>query len=107
MCGEGALWNSFILAGRAQSLIELCLRRCPEVVQLLQAIELRDYAKLLQVYRELPEIDFSGHIAIGQEPRLAVVAVHPCGRNDLGTLHRLAQTLARSPRPVQRQTAAA
>lgn len=106
LCSEGALWNSFILAGRAQSLVELYLRRCPKAVQLLQAIELRDYAKLSQVYRELPQIDFSRHIATGQESRLAVVAVPPCGWNDLGTPHRLAQTLARSPKPTQSQTAA-
>lgn len=94
----GALWNSFIIAARAQHLVDLCLRRCAEVVTALRAIDLRDYAQLVQLYCELPEIDFSRHIATGQEARLAVMTVPPCGWNDLGTPHRLAQTLAQTPR---------
>ncbi|WP_457832902.1 hypothetical protein, partial [Staphylococcus aureus] len=55
-------------------------------------------AALLRVYRGLPVIDFSRHIAAGQEQQLAVMAVPGCGWNDLGTPHRLAQTLARQPK---------
>lgn len=95
LCDEGALWNSFILVSRAQNLVELYRRRRPDVVQALQAIQLREYAQLLQVYCDLPDLDFSRHIATDQEQRLAVIAVPPCGWNDLGTPHRLAQTLAR------------
>jgi mannose-1-phosphate guanylyltransferase len=107
LCSDGALWNSFILAGRAASLVGLCTRRCPKAVQRLQAIDLHDYGQLLQAYSELPVIDFSLHIATGQESRLAVLAVPPCGWNDLGTPHRLARTLARNPKSVPSQSAAA
>jgi len=106
LCSEGALWNSFILATRAQSLVELCSQRCPEVVDLLRAVKLRDYAQLEQVYGELPNLDFSRHIATGQEQHLAVVAVPECGWSDLGTPHRLAQTLARNPTRLTTQTTA-
>jgi hypothetical protein len=58
------------------------------------SIQLREYAQLLQVYCDLPDLDFSCHIATDQEQRLAVITVPPCGWNDLGTPHRLAQTLA-------------
>lgn len=98
LVSEGALWNSFILVCRVQSLIELLLHACPDVVQALQAVESNDEASLLQCYRNLPVIDFSRHVATGQEHRLAVVAVPGCGWNDLGTPHRLAQTLTRQPR---------
>ncbi|MGE0114961.1 MAG: sugar phosphate nucleotidyltransferase [Steroidobacteraceae bacterium] len=94
LVARGALWNSFILACRADSLVDLCFRRCPDVVHLLRAVESHDYASLSQAYAELPEIDFSRHIATGQERQLVVTAVPRCGWNDLGTPHRLARTLA-------------
>jgi mannose-1-phosphate guanylyltransferase len=103
LCNEGALWNSFILAGRARSLVELCGQRYAEVVRSLQAIELRNYTQLLQVYCEFPEIDFSRHIVTGQEQRLAVMAVPRCGWNDLGTPHRLDRALACSQKVIPDQ----
>ncbi len=107
LIARGALWNSFILACRARSLIDLYVRRCPDVVHLLRAIESHDYASLTQVYDELPEIDFSRHIATGQERQLVVTAVPRCGWNDLGTPHRLARTLARDSTRTTRQPASA
>lgn len=95
---EGALWNSFILACRATSLIDLLLQCCPGVVQTLQSVGSYDEIALEQLYLDFPDIDFSRHIATGQEHRLAVVPVPRCGWNDLGTPHRLAQTLARWPK---------
>lgn len=96
LCREGALWNSFILAGRARSFLELCRSRYPDVVEALRAIELSDARQLLKVYEGLPVADFSRDVATGQEERLAVMSVAPCGWNDLGTPRRLAQTLAGS-----------
>lgn len=103
---EGALWNSFILACRVTSLIDLLLQRCPDVVQTLQAVGSHDESVLEQLYRGFPNVDFSRHIAAGQEHRLAVVPVPRCGWNDLGTPHRLAQTLARWPGPGRRKAPA-
>lgn len=73
----------------------------------MQAIELRDYTQLLQVYRELPEIDFSRHIATGQEQRFAVMPVPRCGWSDLGTPQRLARTVARGQKEIPDQTTSA
>ena len=95
LVSEGALWNSFIVVYRVQSLIELLSRVCPEAVHALGAMESHDEAALQRIYRGLPVTDFSRHIATGQEHQLAVMAVPGCGWNDLGTPHRLAQTLAR------------
>jgi len=104
---EGALWNSFILACRAQSLIDLIGQRCPDVVQMFQAVGVHDEARLRELYHEIPDVDFSRHVATGQEHRLAVMAVPRCGWSDLGTPHRLAQTLARWPRQRRRHAASA
>lgn len=100
LCEEGALWNSFILACRARSLVDLYLSRYRDIVEAVQAVDLGDYAGLCEVYARLPEIDFSRHIVAGLEPRLALMRVPRCGWNDLGTPQRLAQTLARHPRPA-------
>lgn len=107
LVNERALWNSFIIVCRAESLIELLLQCCPGVVRALRAIKSHDDAALLRLYRDLPAIDFSRQIATGQEHRLAVMAVPRCGWNDLGTPHRLAQTLARQPRRSASNTAPA
>ncbi|HKS56499.1 MAG TPA: sugar phosphate nucleotidyltransferase [Steroidobacteraceae bacterium] len=94
---QGALWNSFILVCRARSLIDLISRRYLDIVQMFEAVGIDDEASLRELYRELPEIDFSRDVAAGQEGALAVMAVPRCGWSDLGTPHRLAQTLARWP----------
>ena len=98
LCEDGALWNSFIVACRAESLIELYRSRCPDAVEILQGIELRNCPQLADAYRMLPRLDFSRQIATGQEDRLAVMPVPHCGWNDLGTPKRLAQTLVRHPK---------
>lgn len=95
----GALWNSFILVCRASSLIDLIRQAYPAVVQHLQeALRARDEAVLEEAYRELPDVDFSRHIATGRERQLAIVTVPRCGWNDLGTPDRLARTVARLPK---------
>jgi mannose-1-phosphate guanylyltransferase len=95
LCEQGALWNSFIFACRAQSLIELYRARCPEIVCRLEAVCAGDYNTLDEVYRELPQVDFSRQIAAGQERYLSVLPVPRCGWTDLGTPLRLAQAAAR------------
>lgn len=70
------------------------------------SIQLREYAQLLQVYCDLPDLDFSCHIATDQEQRLAVITVPPCGWNDLGTRidwHRRSPIARRRPRTAPRR----
>jgi len=98
LMNSGALWNSFIVICRISSLVALLNHRHPNVVQALQAIDLRNMVALDAVLRDLPTVDFSRDVATGQEHRLAVVAAPHCGWNDLGTPRRLAKTLARDRR---------
>ena len=98
LVNEGALWNSFIIACRVESLIAMLLHACPDAVLALQAVDLRDQDRLLHVYRTLPAVDFSRQVVPGQEHRIAVRAVGSCGWSDLGTPDRLAKTLSRQPR---------
>jgi mannose-1-phosphate guanylyltransferase len=95
LCDGGALWNSFIIACRASSLLHLYRSRCPDILAMLQGCDIHDQAALESVYARLPTIDFSRDIAAGNEEHLAVAAVPRCGWSDLGTPQRLTETLRR------------
>jgi mannose-1-phosphate guanylyltransferase len=104
LCANGALWNSFILVCRVQSLVKLYMPRCPDVVEILQDTDLGEYEVLSELYRELSPVDFSHQIATGQEEHLAVMSVPPCGWNDLGTPRRLAHTILRHREHITART---
>jgi mannose-1-phosphate guanylyltransferase len=94
LVGEGALWNSFIIVCRVESLIRLLINARPTLVDALQAINSNSEISLAHLYRSLPAVDFSRDIVTGQEHRMLVAAVGACGWNDLGTPIRLAKTVA-------------
>jgi mannose-1-phosphate guanylyltransferase len=97
---QGALWNAFILAGRAAALLELFKRNAPKLFLRMRAAlhesstDTRPEA-IDSLYRTLTTQDFSRHIFSGQESHLRVVRVPSCGWSDLGTPKRVADTLRR------------
>lgn len=98
---QGALWNSFILAGTGRAFLNLYVRRQPALLELLAAVQrlhprVRSGA-LRQVYDELPQTDFSRDIVEGSEEHLRVIEVPPCGWTDLGTPGRVAECLRDGP----------
>ena len=103
LIAEGALWNAFIVAARAQALLDLFRRRYPGVVARMLTAVARDTdnpaepAAARQLYELLPEIDFSRNIAAGAESSLRVLTVPACGWSDLGTPSRVARTLESLP----------
>jgi mannose-1-phosphate guanylyltransferase len=98
---EGALWNSFIVAAQARSLLDLLCDRDAALVKRMRAAWRLDLptpatgAAIAELYRTLPTLDFSRDIAQGREPFLSVVQVPPCGWSDLGTPERVAKALRR------------
>jgi mannose-1-phosphate guanylyltransferase len=101
---QGGLWNSFIIAASAQSLLELFLPRYAPIVMEMQVILSRALAAdsltvgwptVVEMYQRLPNLDFSRDVLEGVEKRLCVVRVPPCGWSDLGTPRRVGQTLRR------------
>ena len=95
---DGALWNSFIVACRARSLIALLRRSCPDAVSRLRAVlGADDEAVLGRVYQDLPVVDFSRDVATGRELDFSVAQAPRCGWSDLGTPRRVAATVARLP----------
>ncbi len=103
LVNDGALWNAFIVAARARALLRLFVQRFPQVVIDMQRVVAQNQftpglsAAALDLYRGLPDIDFSRQILQGAEPMLRVSRVPRCGWSDLGTPKRLAETLRTLP----------
>jgi mannose-1-phosphate guanylyltransferase len=101
----GGLWNAFIIAASARSLLNLYTQRFAPIVMEMQVIMNRavsaglppasGWAAIAEMYERLPDVDFSRHILEGREAHLRVVRVPPCGWSDLGTLKRVGETLRR------------
>jgi mannose-1-phosphate guanylyltransferase len=98
---RGAVWNSFIFSARAESLLELMRSRQPEIVAEMTGAFARrqeqgaDIRFLDPLYKNLPLMDFSRHVAEGAEAALRVSAAPACGWTDLGTPRRVVQTVQR------------
>lgn len=100
----GGLWNAFIVVTTAGALLDLFRERIPQVVAAMRAAVQRDREQgsgataVTELYRRLPVIDFSRDIVAGQESKLRVFPVRPCGWSDLGTPKRVAEVLERARR---------
>jgi len=99
----GALWNAFIVAAHAGTLLDLFNAGFPWIVRAMQSAVERDQTTpsdpvaIPDLYKQLADLDFSKQVLEGAEARLRVVPVPSCGWSDLGTPSRLAETLRRLP----------
>jgi mannose-1-phosphate guanylyltransferase len=98
LIARGALWNSFIVAAYAPSLLGVIEQHDPALVERMRAAVEKSRAQrepgaLAGLYSSLPTIDFSGQILQGREPMLRVLRVPPCGWTDLGTVERVGKSL--------------
>jgi mannose-1-phosphate guanylyltransferase len=100
---KGGLWNAFIVAASARTLLHLFLPRFASIVTEMQLLLSRyltasgaDRIPLIDFYERLPLVDFSRDILQDQTARLSVLPVPRCGWNDLGTPKRVGQTLRRA-----------
>jgi mannose-1-phosphate guanylyltransferase len=106
----GALWNSFIFAACAPTLLGMLRRALPEIVERMETALARDARlgarsiALEEMYAELPSVDFSRAVMQGAEASLRVITAPACGWSDLGTPRRVAEALKRFA-PVRRREA--
>jgi mannose-1-phosphate guanylyltransferase len=101
----GGLWNTFIIAASAQSLLNMYTQRFAPIVMEMQVIMSRTsnaglpaaagWAAIAEMYDRLPDVDFSRHLLEGRESHLRVVRVPACGWSDLGTPKRVGETVRR------------
>ncbi len=97
---SGALWNSFVIVGRASSLVELFERTLPWLTRLFRLAvsdgEAADTWETLPfLYDHLPDLDFSRAVLENAGGALRVLPVPPCGWADLGTPRRVAACVQR------------
>jgi mannose-1-phosphate guanylyltransferase len=98
---RGALWNTFILAASARTLLHLFVTRFATIVVDMQLRLSRhltslhdDLTPLAELYEWLPNLDFSRDILEQQQARLCVLRVPACGWSDLGTPNRVGHMLS-------------
>ena len=97
---DGALWNTFLFAARGVTLVRRFERRLPGLVQALR--ESLSNQGIGDLYADLAPTDFSGLLLEGAEEALSLIAVPPCGWNDLGTPERIAAQGQRLVPPAAR-----
>lgn len=91
---RGALWNSFLFAACAATLVERMRRRQPELVAAFEdAFRDPRPANLAALYADLPSLDFSRDVLQGDEQGLLLRRVPRCGWTDLGTPERVLECL--------------
>jgi mannose-1-phosphate guanylyltransferase len=101
LLARGALWNTFVIASSARTLLSLYGREFDgTIIRMLNAVEHTDSFAMKAVYRTLATLDFCRDVLEGQESCLQLVPVAPCGWTDLGTPARVAQALAKQPCPA-------
>jgi mannose-1-phosphate guanylyltransferase len=101
---QGGLWNAFIIAATAQTVLNLYLPRYAPTLMEMQVILSRrlslglpagGWPALVDMYTRLPSLDFSRDILEDKVSSLCVARVPPCGWSDLGTPRRVGETLQR------------
>lgn len=105
---QGALWNGFIVAASAQTLIDMFMLRFSPLVLEMKVIVSRllagaggaGWPAVVSLFERLPIVDFSRDLLQDQESRLRVIEVPPCGWSDLGTPHHLAEALRHIDTPA-------
>jgi mannose-1-phosphate guanylyltransferase len=106
LIARGAVWNSFIFAAHAATLIALIRARLPEIVDSMTTALARDgcrrdgRSELNDLYERLPTVDFSRSIMQDADSALRLFTAPACGWADLGTPRRVARVLE-SLRPGQ------
>jgi mannose-1-phosphate guanylyltransferase len=101
LIAQGGVWNSFIFAASARSLLDAFQERCGDLVSEMQHVvsKVTDAAhvdpRLVQLYERLPVLDFSRDILQRSPQFLRVLTVPQCGWSDLGTPRRVIETANR------------
>jgi mannose-1-phosphate guanylyltransferase len=101
---DGALWNAFIIAANARSLLRLFARRHLTLAREMEFIVNRalsaeaevGWTMIVDMYQRLPTLDFSRDVLQDQASFLCVVEAPSCGWSDLGTPARVGEALRRA-----------
>lgn len=98
LIARGGVWNSFIFAARAQTLMRAFEERCGDLVSEMQHVVTSpgtDAVHLAQLYERLPNLDFSRDVLQRFPSALKLLTVPACGWSDLGTPRRVIEAARR------------
>jgi len=87
---RGCLWNTFVMAGRAQSFLDVLKTTIPDVLKSLQPVVSapsgeEETQRAHELYQALPTGDFSHEVLSQCTDRLAVIPMEEAGWGDIGT----------------------
>jgi mannose-1-phosphate guanylyltransferase len=87
---RGCLWNTFVMAGRAQSFLDVLKTTIPDVLKSLQPVVSApsgevETQRAHELYQALPTGDFSHEVLSQSTDRLAVIPMEDVGWGDIGT----------------------
>jgi mannose-1-phosphate guanylyltransferase len=90
LMGRGCLWNTFVLAGRALTFLEVLEATMPEGLKAFKPVagaltKAEETERGSELYRALAAGDFSRDILTGCADKLAVLRMDAAGWDDLGT----------------------
>jgi mannose-1-phosphate guanylyltransferase len=88
LLAEGALWNTFVMAGEARSIWGLAAERLPAQAAAIAPLGRRG-ADAAAAYAGMAAANFSREVLEPAARALAVVGVRGCGWSDLGTPERV------------------
>ncbi len=100
LLARGCFWNSFVMVGRAKTLVELISQTVPDVYSLFERIapvlgKSQEAAAVDALYAKLRESNFSQEVLAAQPSRLAVLPVTGIEWSDWGDPGRVLGSLAR------------
>lgn len=103
---QGALWNSFLLVGRAQHFWDLARRFLPDSYERFEAYRValgtpHEHAVLAEVYADLPAANFSRAVLEPAAAELRVLPLVGSGWSDWGQPGRVLASLAGTPRHAE------
>ena len=91
---QGWFWNSFVMVGRASTILELIKQAVPSVYEAFAALRpmlgtLGEIEAIERLYCGLPSVDFSRTVLSAVHANLAVLPVRDVYWNDLGSPDRV------------------
>jgi len=97
---QGCLWNSFVMVGRVDALLRMTREALPELFLAFARTvpmfgEVLERSAMCDLYRRIPDSNFSHEVLAERPDDLAVMRVGAVGWSDLGEPARVLATLAR------------
>jgi len=90
LLSRGCLWNTFVIAGRARTFLDVLESAVPDALMSFQRVtgsrvRKEDKERVAELYETLPARDFSREVLTRYPERLAVLRMDDAGWGDLGT----------------------